>query len=146
MSTRRNYSRNRGRNYTDPTPIRHNTKYQPRGGKKNSRPEPNRRQLNGDDVDSLMTSIGRHLTTGGNPSKEFFSTARTKGPRPLKKKSNSSTPQIAWWRITVKKAGTIGKERVMAALQARCLRPFQPYHVNNHLFTKLKFLICYLFL
>jgi len=141
MSTRSNASYNyRNRNYTDPTPLRSHTKYNQRGGPKNYRPEPNRRQINGNDLDTLMVSIDRHLTTDGNSIQELLSTGRTvnrtKGQRQLNKKNNSSIPQIAWWRVTIQKAGTIGKERVMAALQARSLRPFQPYHVNIYLFKK----------
>jgi len=141
MTTRSNFSNNyRGRSYTDPTPTRAHSKYNQRGGPKNYRPERNRRQINGNDVDTLMVSIDRHLTTDGNSIQELLSTGRTvnhtKGQRQSKKKNNSPIPQIAWWRITIQKAGTIGKERVMAALQARSLRPFQPYHVNIYLFNK----------
>jgi hypothetical protein len=141
MPNRNKYSQ-RGRSYTDPTPSRQNSKYHQRGGAKNYRPEPNRRRANGDDVDTLMVSIGRHLTTHGNPSQELSSRGRnqTKSLPPSKKKNDSSTNRIAWWRVTIQKAGEIGKERVMAALQARCARPFQPYHVNIYLFRKFKFL------
>lgn len=144
MSNRNNFSHHRGRNHTDPTSVRYNTKYNQRGGSRNYRPEPNRRHNNGDDVDTLMESIGRHLTTDGNNPQELFSTGRTvnnhsKGYRAQRKRNNnnnnnnSSIPQINWWRITIQQVGTIGKERVMSALQARCPRPFQPYHVNIYL-------------
>jgi len=148
MSNRNNLSHYRGRSYTDPTSSRQNSKYHQRGGAKNYRPEPNRRSTNGDDVDTLMVSIGRHLTTDGNSAQELLSTRRTvnhtKGSRQAKTKNNSAVTQTAWWRVTVQHAGKIGKERVMAAIQGRCVRPFQSYHVNIHLFTKLKFLYCLL--
>jgi hypothetical protein len=90
-----------------------------------------------------MTSLGRHLTTDGNPPQRSLTAGRTnnytKGQRPTKGKNNSPIPRTVWWRVTVQKAGTIGKERVMTTLQAGCARPFQPYHVNSHLFTKFKF-------
>jgi hypothetical protein len=140
MSTRNNYSNYRGRNYTDPTPSRYNSKYHQRGGAKNYRPEPTRRPFNGDDVDTLMTSLGRHLTTDGNPPQRSLTAGRTnnytKGQRPTKGKNNSPIPRTVWWRVTVQKAGTIGKERVMTTLQAGCARPFQPYHYYVETRTK----------
>ena len=144
MSNRNNFSQHRGRNYSDPTPSRYNTKYNQRGGAKNYRPQPNRPTNHGDDLDTLMVSIGRHLTTDGNPSQESYSSGRivnhNKGSQHSKKKKNSSTSQMGWWRITVQQAGTIGKERVMTALQGKCVRPFLPYHVCIFLsLIKMKF-------
>jgi hypothetical protein len=133
MSSRNNFPQQRGRTYTDPTPSRYNTKYHQRGGPKNYRPEHNRRLINGDDVNSLTVSIGRHLTTDGT-SLGSISTERsfkhTKDHRPPKKIYTPPIARTGWWRITVQKADEIGKQRVMEALQGGCVRPFQPYHVT----------------
>lgn len=140
MSHRNNYAQQRGRNYSDPTPSRFNSKYQRRGGRNNNRPEPNRAIKMNDDVDTLMVSIGRHLTTDGNPSRDTFSTQHNvnqgKGSRFQKRKQNSNVPQIGWWRITILESGDIGKDRVMAAVQGRCARPFLPYHYHIEARTK----------
>jgi hypothetical protein len=134
MSSRNNFPQQRGRTYTDPTPTRYNTKYHQRGGPKNYRPEHNRRLINGDDVNSLTVSIDRHLTTDGTSSQTSFSTERsfkhTKDYRQPKKIYTPPISQTGWWRITMQKAGEIGKQRVMEALQGGCVRPFQPYHVT----------------
>jgi len=141
MSHRNNYAQQRGRNYSDPTPSRFNSKYQRRGGRNNNRPEPNRAIKMNDDVDTLMVSIGRHLTTDGNPSRDTFSTQHNvnqgKGSRFQKRKQNSNVPQIGWWRITILESGDIGKDRVMAAVQGRCARPFLPYHVRENILKKI---------
>jgi hypothetical protein len=130
MTTR---TRQRGRTYTDPTASRYNTKYNQRGGPRNYRPESNRRLTNGDDVHSLTASIGRHLTTDG-VSLRSLSTERalrnTKNQRGSLKANAAPVRQAGWWRITVDKAGDIGKQRVMEAIQAACVRPFQPFHVT----------------
>ncbi|CAF3919959.1 unnamed protein product [Rotaria sp. Silwood2] len=132
MFNRNNFSYNGGRHYTDPTSSRYNTKYSRRGGRKDYRPESHH---NGDDVDTLMVSINRHLTTDGNPSQDLSSrryiTKRTQGHRPTRLNYQFKSAQInqtGWWRVTIQQAGIIGKERVMSTLKAHCPRQFQPYH------------------
>ncbi|CAF0839800.1 unnamed protein product [Rotaria sordida] len=132
MFNRNDFSHNGGKHYTDPISYRYNSKYNQRGGRKNYRPESNR---NGDDVDTLMVSINRHLTTDGNPSQNLSSrryvTKHTQDRRPTRPTYQLKKAQInqtGWWRVTIQQAGTIGKERVMSTLKAHCPRQFQPYH------------------
>lgn len=133
MSRRNDYSQHRGRNFNRSTASRHETKYHKRGGKGNFRPEPNRPPISSDDVHSLTMSIDRHLTTDGNSSQDVFFTDRsvkhTKNHRPSREIYKPLASQKGWWRITVSEAGTIGKQLVMEAIQAKCARPFHPYHV-----------------
>jgi hypothetical protein len=152
MSNRNAFFSNGGRRYTDPTPSRYNSRYNQRNGPKNYRPEPNHSSNGGDDVDTILTSIHRHLTTDGNHSQEPSSRGRmlryTRGRRPTHSNpplTYSPMNQISWWRVSIQQAGTIGKERVMSALKAHCPRLFQPYHVNNYLITKFKYLFSCLF-
>ncbi|UJR28966.1 hypothetical protein I4U23_010183 [Adineta vaga] len=137
MSNRNNFSTYRNRNHTDPTASRYNSKFHQRNGPRNYRPESDRRPTGGDDVDTLMKSMGHHLAPIGNSFHDFSSRGRMGKPngnrRPVR-----STPQLrhpqhnqtGWWRITIQDAGNIGKERVITALRAHCPRQFLPYHYH----------------
>lgn len=134
MSNRNFLSRAGGRHHSDPVATRYNTKYNQRGGARNNRPDNNRRPTGGDDVDSLMVSINRHLTTDGNALQDNRMGGRTvrqpiRGGRPRPASHSASENLTGWWRIAVQKAGTIGKERVMSTLKTHCPRQFQAYHV-----------------
>lgn len=151
MSIATNFLHNSGRNYTDSTPSRHSARFYQRGGPRYSRPQSNRGPNNFDDVDTLMVSINRDLTTDGNPTRQSLTTrsivhrGRGRGRDRDQSRRHPQPPiqaqsQTGWWRITIPQAGTIGKERVMSSLKAHCTRQFQPYHVTIHLIIKFKFL------
>lgn len=149
MSNRNDLSYHRARHFSDPTPSRHGTKYHRRGGKRNNRPEPNHRPINTDDIHALTVSIGQSLTTDGNTSQDSFFTDRTvkhtKHARPSAELYSTSNAKKGWWRITVYEAGKIGKQLIMEALQAKCVRPFLPYHVIIFFVHKLRSQLHYLF-
>ncbi|CAF4851537.1 unnamed protein product [Rotaria sp. Silwood1] len=132
MFNRNDFSHNGGKHHTDPISSRYNSKYNRRGDRNNYRPVFNH---NADDVDRLMASINRHLTTDGNPSQDLSSrryvTKSIQDRRPIRSNNqlkNAQRNQIGWWRIAIQQAGEIGKERVMSTLKAHCPRQFQPYH------------------
>lgn len=127
MSGRNFLSRNGNRHQSDPSSSRFNARYHQRGGR-NNRPEANRRPTAGDDMDSLMASMGRHLTTDGTMGQHSGRPVR--GRRPTHPVHQVQNNQTGWWRVTIQKAGTIGKERVMSTLKTHCTRQFQPYHVR----------------
>lgn len=130
MSNRKFAPRNGGRHQSDPSSSRFNSRYHQRGGR-NNRPEANRRPTGGDDMESLMASMGRHLTTDGSGSQNAGPTVRPgRGRRPTHPVHQVQNNQVGWWRVTIPKAGTIGKERVMSTVKANCTRQFQPYHVR----------------
>ncbi|CAF1350103.1 unnamed protein product [Rotaria sp. Silwood1] len=132
MFNRNDFSHNGGKHHTDPISSRYNSKYNRRGDRNNYRPVFNH---NADDVDRLMASINRHLTTDVNPSQDLSSrryvTKSIQDRRPIRSNNqlkNAQRNQIGWWRIAIQQAGEIGKERVMSTLKAHCPRQFQPYH------------------
>jgi hypothetical protein len=152
MSIVNNFSHNGGRNYTDSTSFRHTARFRQRGGPRHYRPQHNRSLTQIDDVDTLMVSINRDLTTDGNSCRQSLSTrsvvnrgrgrGRDQGRRNTYPQAQPQ-PQTGWWRVTIQQAGTIGKERVMSSLKAHCTRQFQHYHVNIHLIIKCEFLFYY---
>ncbi|UJR20686.1 hypothetical protein I4U23_023808 [Adineta vaga] len=138
MSSYREFSsREGGRHHTDPTSSRFNNKsrYHQRG-RVNNRPVPNRRPTAGDDLESITVSIGRNLTTDGsnthNPlMRGRLGNSRTRphqihptGSRLQDRENN----QTKWWRISISRAGVVGKTAVMAALKAYFPRQLLPYH------------------
>lgn len=149
MSHRNDFSYQRSRHFSDPTSSRHGTKYHRRGGKRNNRPEPNRQGVNADDIHSLTVSIDRALTTDGNTSQDSFFTDRavkhTKNSRASMETYIPPNSKKGWWRITISEAGKIGKQLVLEALQAKCLRPFLPYHVTKYFIIRLDFFLYDLF-
>lgn len=149
MSQRNDLSYQRTRHFSDPTPSRYGTKYHRRGGKRNNRPEPNRRTINADDVHSLTVSIDRALTTDGNTSQDSFFTDRavkhTKNSRPSMENYSPANSRQGWWRITIPDAGKIGKQLVLESLQGKCVRPFLPYHVTKSSITRLRLFLYDLF-
>ena len=134
----RNFSRQPDRrNHSDPMPSRYNTKYSQRGGR-NIRPQPNYRGTGGDDVDHLMESLNRHFTTDGSYQRNFHNQGGRRinnGRGGRGKHQQVQSTRMGWWRVSIEKAGTIGKDLVMSTLKARVDRPFQPYHVRESIFN-----------
>ncbi|CAF1209531.1 unnamed protein product [Didymodactylos carnosus] len=140
----RNQTRGGYRHHTDPTSSGYykgsqNVRYRTRGGP-SGRGRGNRRPT--DDVDSLTVSISDNLTTDTSVrnfrGRVVNSTHRGGGgfggPRPVglfNKHTNQSQArqnQTGWWRVSIPKAGHIGKDRVMSILKVHTSRQFQPYH------------------
>lgn len=134
MSYRNTFNHNAGKHYSDPVSSRYNFKYNRRGGRNSYRQEFNCTMNNGDDIDILTKTIDRSLRSSDNFNQDSSVNRSFRNRRPIRsnhQSKHSQMNQTGWWRVTIEKAGIIGKDRVISTLKAHCPRQFQPYHVHT---------------